>query len=544
MYKIIAPVQTVDELLFVKKSQPNAVILPLELSTLLYCNKNKFSFIDPSIYSDNNLHLEIIEHTNCVLANISISSGVIAFDSYFMGVCRFYLHLVFFIKILVDRIVETDPKTSFLVSGYDKGSNHFFSENFYYVSKILNTIFSDRTSSLQGESKPTVFDTENFVLDTKRFPKVDVLIPGLGYNFDRLSRAAAALNLKVGILSVEQRSLISRAYHKLKGVRIIDTASLFSSANKSKVFHWYFTPSDLVDDLLNDHLRDNLHILNSEFNKCLYFRNTIALISPKISASMATRGYLGAFLDDNSVSSTNSICIPHGSVTAPRIDNDYSYRTTIAEAVFFGKTKFLALQSKIALQAYQAHKPTGEPIISGNLIFNEREKLSSSRRQILLYAVTLKNLHNMQFYGVETYYEFFDNLKKLVLVASQVDVPIVVKLHPAIACLKDTLSDAFPSLEFVSDGLKALLDSTLLTISFSSTVIEDSLCSGIPVVLFDSHCRYQHCSDEGGVFYVTNPDELVGVIQLILSSPSFDFSDHTIEGKSADNLKKILLDYA
>ena len=32
-----------------------------------------------------------------------------------------------------------------------------------------------------------------------------------------------------------------------------------------------------------------------------------------------------------------------------------------------------------------------------------------------------------------------------------------------------------------------------MTISFSSTVIEDFLCSEIPVILLDRWKRYQHC---------------------------------------------------
>ena len=36
----------------------------------------------------------------------------------------------------------------------------------------------------------------------------------------------------------------------------------------------------------------------------------------------------------------------------------------------------------------------------------------------------------------------------------------------------------------------------MVTISFSSTIIEDSLYSGVPVILFDRWNRYQHCNAE------------------------------------------------
>ena len=102
----------------------------------------------------------------------------------------------------------------------------------------------------------------------------------------------------------------------------------------------------------------------------------------------------------------------------------------------------------------------------------------------------------MQFYGVETYYEFFSNMKDLSVAQSKIDHPIFVKLHPAAKQLKTQLEELFPALRFTVGNLENLLAKTLVTISFSSTVIEDSLHSKVPIILFDPWIRYQHCLAE------------------------------------------------
>ena len=57
------------------------------------------------------------------------------------------------------------------------------------------------------------------------------------------------------------------------------------------------------------------------------------------------------------------------------------------------------------------------------------------------------------------------------------------------------LVDPFPrtmELIFSKDKVENLLKKTFLTISYSSTVIEDSICNKIPVILFDQWKRYKN----------------------------------------------------
>ncbi len=153
----------------------------------------------------------------------------------------------------------------------------------------------------------------------------------------------------------------------------------------------------------------------------------------------------------------------------------------------------------------------------------------------------------MQFYGVETYYEFFSNMRNLEYVQSNLDYSIVVKLHPAARQLKSLLEDEFPELSFATDNLQNLLSKSLVTISFSSSVIEDSLYSQVPVILFDPWDRYQHCEAEldtskenKAIYYVTAIKDLISAINTVEESSCIDFEEYTVPGNSKDNLKTLL----
>ena len=98
----------------------------------------------------------------------------------------------------------------------------------------------------------------------------------------------------------------------------------------------------------------------------------------------------------------------------------------------------------------------------------------------------------MQYYGIESFYEFFNNLEKLEKISNEMDIKICVKPHPIIQDQIHNLKKYFNKLKFSRKKISLLL-SSIATISFSSTVIE-SLLSEVPVILFDKSNRYNHCS--------------------------------------------------
>ena len=354
------------------------------------------------------------------------------------------------------------------------------------------------------------------------------------------------LGLKVGAFQFSQTSFRQKTVYMLRKVKPLEVNTSLVSLKVPDYISWLDNLGGIESDLLRKRILEALPFLNEEFGKCLAISDAVDKLKPKLTASFATRGYLGSILDTNNLT-TNSVCIPHGTVTAKRTDFDFSYRSSIADAVFTGKTNYLALQSKIAQEAYYELKPEGKDLLCGNLIFNEGKNQLVDEKGIILYAVTQKNIYGMQFYGVETYYEFYSNLQDLQFVASKVDMEIFVKLHPSVSGLKKELKDEFKNLIFVTNNLKELLSKALVTISFSSTVIEDSLYSEVPVILFDPWSRYQHCNAEHNeykinkaIYYTSEVKSLISIIQTIKKSSSFEFEEYTIKGKSKDNFKSLI----
>ena len=125
MSRIISPVQTIEELEFVIRRHSSVEILPLDLSTLLYCWKQKLSFVNSKEFSNNELHVEIIQNTDSVLSQIKIENRTTTFEKEFVAVCRFFLNQIFFIDFILRNILKQENFAKFLVSGFQEKYNFF-----------------------------------------------------------------------------------------------------------------------------------------------------------------------------------------------------------------------------------------------------------------------------------------------------------------------------------------------------------------------------------------------------------------------------------
>ena len=182
----------------------------------------------------------------------------------------------------------------------------------------------------------------------------------------------------------------------------------------------------------------------------------------------------------------------------------------------------------------------------GNFIFAEITKKNKFQKK-LLFAVTLKKFFNIQFLGVEAFYEFLDNLKFLDNFSVQNKIKILVNLHPA---AKDSLIDLktiFPNLIFKNEKIENILKKVDVTLSFSSTVIEDSLYSKTPVILFDRWRRYQHCEAQkkiskknSSIYYLNKEENLIKCLDTIYNSNQISYKKHTFNGNSNSNIEKFI----
>ena len=77
----------------------------------------------------------------------------------------------------------------------------------------------------------------------------------------------------------------------------------------------------------------------------------------------------------------------------------------------------------------------------------------NKKKMFFLYAVTQRDFVNMQFYGIETFYEFFENLKLFNKLAKDENIKFLIKLHPNIQNLKKILQVKFKNLMFSNKSL-------------------------------------------------------------------------------------------
>ena len=91
------------------------------------------------------------------------------------------------------------------------------------------------------------------------------------------------------------------------------------------------------------------------------------------------------------------------------------------------------------------------------------------------------------------------------------------------------------------------MELSFATISFSSTVIEDSLCSRIPVILFDQWNRFKHCKAEKrahvkdkAVYYINKPKELPKAINSIRNSKNINYKQYIFKNNLKLNINNFI----
>ena len=145
------------------------------------------------------------------------------------------------------------------------------------------------------------------------------------------------------------------------------------------------------------------------------------------------------------------------------------------------------------------------------------------------------------------YYEFLNNLKFFDKLSQEHNLDFLVKPHPSENRSLDDLKKIFVNLEFTQKKISKVLKDVFVTISFSSTVIEDSLHSNIPVILFDKWKRYKHCNSEedvnkknSAVYYVNNEKDLINCLSTVKSSENINFDEYIFSGDSKKNVDNLI----
>ena len=118
------------------------------------------------------------------------------------------------------------------------------------------------------------------------------------------------------------------------------------------------------------------------------------------------------------------------------------------------------------------------------------------------------------------YHEFFNNLKSLEKLSKEENYNFLVHLHPGAKNSILLLKKRFKYLKFTTGRIEKSLKNASVTLSYSSTVIEDSLHCNVPVILLDTRSRYKHCESEHNpdiknksIYYINNITNLKNVLR-------------------------------
>ena len=263
--------------------------------------------------------------------------------------------------------------------------------------------------------------------------------------------------------------------------------------------------------------------------KILSLKDFVKLNNFNLLISNIARGLDGSILDSDIKEPT--LLIPHGVISNAFNVDDEIYKKNIAEAVFNGESKFFAIQSKIMNDSLMTHRIEGKPVVTGNLIFSFPNK-NRNHKKYALYATTLKGFTNLQYLGVDMFYEYWKILEDLNEICLKKKEQIVIKIHPQFEKCTNEIKKYFKSLTFSSDRIDKLLKNASSLITLSSGTIEDGLNSQVPVILYDKNSRYKQMKilkikeENQAVHYVNKKEDLGNVIENIKNYKNIKFDSY------------------
>ena len=271
----------------------------------------------------------------------------------------------------------------------------------------------------------------------------------------------------------------------------------------------------------------------------------------KLTISNSNRELGAALIEASNKKKIQTMLISHGTITRSYDQFDKIYKEYIAEGVFLGNSNIKTLQSKICKKSLETLNVKGTTVETGNLVFSENVNNTTKNKNIITYAVTSKRLTALQIHGVEYFFEFYRNLEALNEFSKNKEYRIIVHLHPGIKNNKQNFKKIFKNLDFKTGDISTSLKKSFLTLSYSSTVIEDSLYNKVPVILLDLHKKkYIHFESETNpekldkaLYYIDNISDLRKCVQSVRQSKNINFNQYIYDRPSKTNIANLFMNY-
>ena len=519
------------EKIYKKFNTTKNLFIPLDIETFLLCKKNNLKIFDFNKHLNNEFHCKANKEAKKFTENLKIKKNIhYSLRSEIKGYLRFRLHSIILIIEIIEILINKLKIKNLIVSGIKKDAHYLHEPKI--ISEIVENIFPNSTSIVSSYSIKNKIFVNKYQTKSSLSNQNKILISNGGYNFKRLCNFFRKLNYKIYLPVFQKVSFIEKIIYFLRGITIVN----FKKKREEK------THEDFIENInfvyLNNYdlsflLNTFYQKLNFYFNdlnqKILSLKDFVKLNNFNLLISNIARGLDGSILDSDIKEPT--LLIPHGVISKAFNVDDEIYKKNIAEAVFNGESKFFAIQSKIMNDSLMTHRIEGKPVVTGNLIFSFPNK-NRNHKKYALYATTLKGFTNLQYLGVDMFYEYWKILEDLNEICLKKKEQIVIKIHPQFEKCTNEIKKYFKSLTFSSDRIDKLLKNASSLITLSSGTIEDGLNSQVPVILYDKNSRYKQMKilkieeENQAVHYVNKKEDLGNVIENIKNYKNIKFDSY------------------
>ena len=159
--------ENLKELDFILKKIENLdssfYVVPLNLDTMIFCNKKKINFLNPFDFIENKFHEKVLTSSDQLLKNLDY--GMIEPESLrkdYKNYIRKKYNQFYFSYFLINEIIKNKNIKNIYVSGWESFSNdkEKFNKN-YYITLIVNEYFKDKVKIISVSNYKKKFFLEN-----------------------------------------------------------------------------------------------------------------------------------------------------------------------------------------------------------------------------------------------------------------------------------------------------------------------------------------------------------------------------------------------
>ena len=548
---MIAIIQSSEELSIIKNRYSELpTILALNLEVATYCKLNGIKFIFPfekEKYDD--ITKKILLASKNLLENIDFKDIKYNFlINDIKAILRFKFNQTAFLLETISQIANKYEKI--IYTNYFSDAKYWFEKNYVNIDdaiKILNPKNLEKLHCQKKVYSQMGQDLYTYKIEGLKYKEKKIIFNNAGYNFKRIISYFFFNKIKIAIPK-KKFKFFKKLIFNLIGFELYDfkktnTKALNDLSNLE--INFSYKNFDLSEVLKNE-LISAKFFLGDLVEKYKAVLNYYSSSNIKLTICNSNRELGAILLEASNNKKIQSILISHGTISRSYDQFDKIYKEYIAEGVFLGNSNVKTIQSKICKMSLETLNVSGTTVETGNLVFSENIENTTKNKKAITYAVTIKRLTSLQIYGVEYFFEFYKNLEALNEFSKKEKYQIIVHLHPGIKDIKQDFKKIFKNLDFKTGDISSSLKKSFLTLSYSSTVIEDSLYNKVPVILLDLHKKnYIHFKPETNpeklnkaLYYVNSLDSLKKCIKSVQSSQNINFNKYIYDQPSKINIAK------